>query len=178
MTNREEANKLASKIKGETVNADTTKGALEAISGKSAGSIAQAINDIAQGDIPGGGDVTVEELTVTENGTYTAPKGKAYSPVNVNVSGGGGGGNSVTLYAWNASNSLFVYTLSATPSVGDDVYGGDTSDYANEILEVEGAITAVGENTITVASIITEIIPETYTRDSKKDIVLQAGENV
>lgn len=32
-----------------------------------------------------GGDVMVEELSVTENGTYTAPEGKAYSPVNVNV---------------------------------------------------------------------------------------------
>ena len=34
----------------------------------------------------GGGDITVEELSVTENGTYTAPEGKAYSPVTVNVS--------------------------------------------------------------------------------------------
>lgn len=58
MTNRNEANKLASKITGETVNASTTKGALEAISGKKAGSIAQAINDIAQGDIPSGGGFT------------------------------------------------------------------------------------------------------------------------
>lgn len=33
--------------------------------------------------------ITVEALTVTTNGTYTAPTGKAYSPVNVNVSGGG-----------------------------------------------------------------------------------------
>lgn len=34
----------------------------------------------------GGGGVTVEPLSVSENGTYTAPTGKAYSPVNVNVS--------------------------------------------------------------------------------------------
>ena len=33
----------------------------------------------------GGGDITVESLSVTSNGTYTAPSGKAYSPVNVNV---------------------------------------------------------------------------------------------
>jgi hypothetical protein len=32
-----------------------------------------------------GGDVMVEGLEVTANGTYTAPEGKAYSPVNVNV---------------------------------------------------------------------------------------------
>lgn len=33
----------------------------------------------------GGGDITVEALSVTENGTYTAETGKAYSPVTVNV---------------------------------------------------------------------------------------------
>lgn len=37
----------------------------------------------------GGGGTTVEALSVTQNGTYTAPTGKAYSPVTVNVSGGG-----------------------------------------------------------------------------------------
>lgn len=40
--------------------------------------------------IPTGGGVDVEALSVTANGTYTAPTGKAYSPVTVNVSGGGG----------------------------------------------------------------------------------------
>lgn len=33
----------------------------------------------------GGGGAEVEELNVTANGTYTAPTGKAYSPVNVNI---------------------------------------------------------------------------------------------
>lgn len=33
----------------------------------------------------GGGDITVEPLSVTENDTYTAPSGKAYSPVTVAV---------------------------------------------------------------------------------------------
>ena len=35
------------------------------------------------------GSITVEALSITANGTYTAPTGKAYSPVTVNVSGGG-----------------------------------------------------------------------------------------
>ena len=34
--------------------------------------------------------ITVEALSVTQNGTYTATTGHAYSPVTVNVSGGGG----------------------------------------------------------------------------------------
>ena len=33
----------------------------------------------------GGGDITVEEITITENGTTTAPSGKAYSPIHTNV---------------------------------------------------------------------------------------------
>lgn len=40
--------------------------------------------------VSGGSSVTVEPLSVTQNGTYTAPSGTAYSPVTVNVSGGGG----------------------------------------------------------------------------------------
>ena len=41
-------------------------------------------------DDEGSTPITVESLSVTQNGTYTAPTGKAYSPVTVNVSGGGG----------------------------------------------------------------------------------------
>lgn len=33
----------------------------------------------------GGGDITIEALEVTSNGTYEAPSGKAYTPVSVNV---------------------------------------------------------------------------------------------
>lgn len=38
----------------------------------------------------GGSSITVESLSVTANGTYTAPTGKAYSPVDVSVSGSAG----------------------------------------------------------------------------------------
>lgn len=52
-----------------------------------------------------GGEIELitEPLNVTENGTYTAPKGKAYTPVTVNVSGGGGDVNVETKTA-TASN--------------------------------------------------------------------------
>jgi len=33
----------------------------------------------------GGGDITLETITVTDNGTYTATTGHAYSQVTVNV---------------------------------------------------------------------------------------------
>lgn len=40
----------------------------------------------------GGGAVFVDPLSVVKNGVYTAPSGKAYSPVTVNVPQSGGGG--------------------------------------------------------------------------------------
>lgn len=51
MTNRESANKIASKITGETVNAGTTKEALDAITGKKSSTIAEALDTISQGEI-------------------------------------------------------------------------------------------------------------------------------
>lgn len=44
------------------------------------GQMSEAIDQIS-----GGGGVTVEALSVTANGTYTAPEGKAYSPVTVTI---------------------------------------------------------------------------------------------
>ena len=44
-----------------------------------------------EGTASGGGGATIQPLSVTQNGTYTAPTGvDGYSPVTVNVSGGGG----------------------------------------------------------------------------------------
>ena len=41
-------------------------------------------------ELPEGGGITIDPLTITSNGTYTAPTNHAYTPVTVNVSGGGG----------------------------------------------------------------------------------------
>lgn len=40
------------------------------------------------GTASGGGEITIEPLSVTANGVYTAASGKAYTPVTVSVSGG------------------------------------------------------------------------------------------
>lgn len=61
---------------------------------------------------PGPGYVETEELAISENGTYTAPEGKAYSPVTVNVSGGGGGGiqeATITFDATFPSSDYIIY---------------------------------------------------------------------
>lgn len=80
------------------LNADLTSVA-NAIRAKGGASASLAFPDgfvDAIGDIETGGGVTVSPLSVTANGTYTAPSGEAYSPVTVNVSGGGGASNVVT----------------------------------------------------------------------------------
>lgn len=58
--------------------------------------------------VGGGGTITTEPLTVTQNGTYTAPSGKAYTPVTVNVSGGGSGGNIGQLSVTPTANATTV----------------------------------------------------------------------
>lgn len=58
--------------------------AIRAKTGGTANIIADEFPDAIDA-IPSGSSVTVEPLSVTANGTYTAPTGKAYSPVTVNV---------------------------------------------------------------------------------------------
>jgi hypothetical protein len=61
---------------------------IKAVSGTSTGEIhAQNFSDAPfKSKAKGGGQtITVEPLTVTDNGVYTAPTGKAYSPVTVDV---------------------------------------------------------------------------------------------
>ena len=59
-------------------------------------------------------ELTTEPVEFTSNGIYTAPKGKAYTPVTVNVSGGGGA-NFDTVTTTNSSNqnTTISFTLSS-----------------------------------------------------------------
>lgn len=59
--------------------------------------------------------VTVEALSVTQNGVYTAPTGTAYSPVTVNVSGGGGGGDMSDPIRFFDYDGTLVASYSAVP---------------------------------------------------------------
>ena len=71
--------------------------------------------------------ITVEPLSVTQNGTYTATTGHAYSPVTVNVSGGGGSSASkkqinfidydgTILHSYTKTEWQSVTTLPSNPS--------------------------------------------------------------
>jgi len=80
----------------------------------------------------GGGDITVEPLSVTENNTYTAPTGKAYSPVTVNVSGGGGGDLSTAKVTFINSNPNGPYTVTILSHI--NYYWHDTLGMASYIV--------------------------------------------
>lgn len=58
------------------------------------------------------GDITTESLSVTENGTYTAPSGKAYTPVIVSVAPPE---NSYQLKSITTPTSLATFNASAMP---------------------------------------------------------------
>lgn len=51
----------------------------------------------------GGSSVDVEPLNITENGTYTAPEGKAYSPVIVNVQSSGSENDDVRFFDYDGT---------------------------------------------------------------------------
>lgn len=56
-------------------------------------------------------EIEVEPLSVTQNGTYTAPTGKAYSPVTVNVSGGSVNIATATMTNSSNQNTSIEFTL-------------------------------------------------------------------
>lgn len=81
--------------------------------------------------IPSGGGVTTQPLSVAQNGTYTAPSGKAYSPVTVNVPQPSGTKNitisqngTTTENVKNyASASITVDVPSANPNSYEEIAG-------------------------------------------------------
>jgi hypothetical protein len=102
----------------------------------------------------GSGDITVEALTAIENKVYTAPEGKAYSPVTVNVP--------TKLYAWKNDGyaDATVYTLTASPTTSNKAINDDGSSQMSI-----SSITAVTETTITVNTI-------EFTRTSASDVTM------
>jgi len=87
----------------------------------------------------GGSSITVEPLTVTANGTQTAPSGKAYSPVTVNVPQPSGTKNitisqngTTTENVKNyASASITVDVPSANPNSYEEISGTLSNPWGN-----------------------------------------------
>ena len=74
-------------------------------------------------------------------------------------------GTSFTFYYWENEDTIIkgVYTLSATPSVGDNAYAENEGGSNPDIYMEPDTITAVGEGTITTET-------GTYTRDTTGDL--------
>ena len=103
----------------------------------------------------GGGGVTVEALSVTDNGTYTAPSGKAYSPVTVNVSGG--------------SSGVYVGTDAPTSSIGsngDYYYRRARFPYGYQNAPTSGSSTSQSGYEFTANSNISVVGLRGYVRSS------------
>lgn len=92
-----------------------------------------------------GGDISVDSLSVTENGTYTAPSGHAYSPVTVSVPQPSG---SISITE-NGTVDVAQYA-----SANVNVSGGGGSSYtllSSEEVEIsENATTETSVKSITV----------------------------
>ena len=122
-------NDITEKLGGTPSNSGTIASAIDALNDVLAGSDQPAVQTIEGAvallgeHIGGGSSVTVEALTATENKTYTAPEGKAYSPVTVNVSGGATWGVPTFISFDIDSNTVFptlwVYDK-AFPAAQDD----------------------------------------------------------
>lgn len=101
----------------------------------------------------GGGDITVESLSVTANGTYSAPSGKAYSPVVANVPNSytaSDEGKVVSSGALVAQTSQTIdtngtYDTTLKNSVTVNVSGGGGSNV------VKGTLTATADGAVDIS---------------------------
>lgn len=100
----------------------------------------------------GGGDISVESLSVTSNGTYTAPTGTAYSPVDVSVSG------SATLIEKNISANG-TYTASSDSADG----------YSKVVVSVANTYSAGDEGKVVKNGALASQGSATYTTNNTYD---------
>lgn len=96
--------------------------------------------------------IEVESLSVTQNGTYTAPDGKAYSPVTVNVSSSGMG----TLLATSSLGTLSTSSTSATDTGKTVTLASSTNWGDYDLLVVDISVDSVvnGRHTSTVSLVL------------------------
>lgn len=98
------------------------------------------------GEATSGGDVTLVELSATENKVYTPDEGKAYSKVTVNVPA-----PTVKLSAWKNETNI-VYTKTAEPTTADKALVPAATGLSEAVIATvaaEFASITIGETTYT-----------------------------
>lgn len=115
------------------------------------------INDLAD-NWPEG--ITIESLSVTENDTYTAPEGKAYSPVTVNVSGGSSDFSTATVTVTNNTDTVIKPRNFPTLTEADTIFG-EAELYPSESNDFE-AVMYKGTARCYVCDHSYNIIPSAY----------------
>lgn len=106
----------------------------------------------------GSGDITVEALTATENKVYTAPEGKAYSPVTVNVPSG---------------EPLYIYHYEQ----GGDSLLCEASSFENITVGMKGVMSSAGSEYMTGVT-CTEKTAESATFKNDTYSIIIASSNV
>lgn len=98
------------------------------------------------GDVKASGDVTLVELSATENKVYTPDTGKAYKKVTVNVPT-----PTAKLSAWK-NDTAIVYTKTAEPTTSDKALVPATTGLSEAVIAAVAdafASITIGETTYT-----------------------------
>lgn len=112
-------------------------------------------------DIGGGSSITVEELQVTTNGTYTADSGKAYSPVVVDVPSGSvapGHPDRIQLTNYGISTDIVVCYIEADDLDRDGEHTG-TYKIKTKQENMSGNMWSVYKNAYNIDSSVAEPYP-------------------
>ena len=166
MTIADELNRIAV-AQGGKASDDGISGAIDALNDALAGkdepraqSIEGAIALLGEHIGGGGSSITVEALSVTENDVYTAPEGKAYSPVTVNVSGGASEYD-IKCYTTNVDEELIPTADSFYPAISDN--GSFVADTDSSIITKAqaGDVIAITNNTGIIIAVLSSSDVET-----------------
>lgn len=103
--------------------------------------------------------IEIEPLSVTENGTYTAAAGHAYSPVTVNVSGGT---SKLPQVIDGTATSLSVGDLQGATKIKNYGFYRDSTLTS---IEIPNTVTEIGNNAFSYATALSQItIPSNVTK--------------
>ena len=106
-------------------------------------------------EVPGGGSsIDIQPLNVTENGTYIAPEGTAYSPVEVNVASSCGGENKLIQILNKTVVELTEEDLRGTTNIGK--YAFDECSSLEKVM-IPSTVTYIGERAFNNVSNLKEV---------------------